>query len=108
MTYHTAEPWHLEPDGIRGDEHRLIVGPGNELIADAYPDTADSFDLPKDYQANAALLVEAAAMYHALLDLHEWEAQGDAGGEAHQWANSRAIIHRILDCWDAIQETEED
>lgn len=63
---HTPGPWRIESDPITGDNSRLIVGPDNVLIADAYPESAGDFKLPENYQANAALLAAAPEMENAL------------------------------------------
>lgn len=56
-TEHTPGPWRVVDS--MGDSGRAVVGGNNELIADCYADSAEGYNLPEDYGANARLIASA-------------------------------------------------
>lgn len=108
----TPRPWRLGDNEVDEDVKSLIIGNvgGKEvLVADCFPDlrhSATSLYLSESYRHNAAVLVEALEMYRAMLELHHWEASGHNEGGMEAFERSRAIITRIQDRWEAIENEE--
>lgn len=105
----TPKPWRLGDNELNEDVKSLIIGNvgGKEvLVADCFPASAMKLGMPESYRHNAAVLVEALEMYRAMLELHHWEASGHNAGGVEAFERSRAVITRIQDRWEAIENEE--
>lgn len=91
MNAHTPGPWQITE--MDGEVNRAVVGPDGELIADCFAPTAEDFNLPQDYEANARLIAAAPELLEALSHLLEMVSECQLNGilpDAKEWPAEKA------------------